>query len=126
MVAHQAVAPGWLSGISASRCLPPPGGLFTRNRAIPRADPEAMRQDNFEDSATMEAPESRFGPLPNSRQSAHPSLASWVGFAGSGGLVGPDRLRNFINDRLRLLHCAMNWQTHRTARLRGRNPRFMA
>jgi hypothetical protein len=33
---------------------------------------------------------------------------------------------NLINYRLRLLHCAMNWQTHRTARLRGRNPRFMA
>jgi hypothetical protein len=33
---------------------------------------------------------------------------------------------NLINNRLRLLHCAMNWQTHRTARLRGRNPRFMA
>jgi transposase len=35
--------------------------------------------------------------------------------------------RNFANYRLRLLlHCGVAWQTHRTARLRGRSPRFMA
>jgi transposase len=35
--------------------------------------------------------------------------------------------RNFANYRLRLLlHCGVRWQTHRTARLRGRSPRFMA
>jgi hypothetical protein len=33
---------------------------------------------------------------------------------------------NLINYRPRLLHCVTNWQTHRTARLRGRNPHFMA
>jgi transposase len=31
--------------------------------------------------------------------------------------------RNFANDRLRLLlHCGVRWQTHPTARLRGRSP----
>jgi transposase len=31
--------------------------------------------------------------------------------------------RNFANYRLRLLlHCGVRWQTHRTARLRGRSP----
>ena len=31
------------------------------------------------------------------------------------------------NYRLRLLlHCGVTWQTHRTARLRGRSPRFAA
>jgi transposase len=35
--------------------------------------------------------------------------------------------RNFANYRLRLLlHCGVRWQTHRTARLRARSPRFMA
>jgi transposase len=35
--------------------------------------------------------------------------------------------RNFANYRLRLLlHCGVRWQTHRTARLLGRSPRFMA
>jgi transposase len=35
--------------------------------------------------------------------------------------------RNFANYRLRLLlHCGVRWQTHRTARLRGRSPRLMA
>jgi transposase len=35
--------------------------------------------------------------------------------------------RNFTNYRLRLLlHCGVRWQTHPTARLRGRSPRFMA
>jgi transposase len=35
--------------------------------------------------------------------------------------------RNFTNYRLRLLlHCGVAWQTHRTARLRGRSPRFVA
>jgi len=35
--------------------------------------------------------------------------------------------RNFGNYRLRLLlHCGVIWQTHRTARLRGRSPRFVA
>jgi hypothetical protein len=35
--------------------------------------------------------------------------------------------RNFANYRLRLvLHCGVRWQTHRTASLRGRSPRFMA
>src|SRR5919106_2266914 len=35
--------------------------------------------------------------------------------------------RNFANYRLRLLlHCGVTWQTHRTARLRSRSPRFMA
>jgi transposase len=34
--------------------------------------------------------------------------------------------RNFTNYRLRLLlHCGVTWQTHRTARLRGRSPRLM-
>jgi transposase len=34
--------------------------------------------------------------------------------------------RNFGNYRLRLLlHCGIRWQTHRTARLRGRNPRLV-
>jgi transposase len=34
--------------------------------------------------------------------------------------------RNFANYRLRLLlHCGVTWQTHRTARLRGRSPRLM-
>jgi transposase len=34
--------------------------------------------------------------------------------------------RNFTNYRLRLLlHCGIRWQTHRTARLRGRHPRFV-
>jgi transposase len=33
--------------------------------------------------------------------------------------------RNFTNYRLRLLlHCGVRWQTHRTARLRGRSPRL--
>jgi hypothetical protein len=36
-------------------------------------------------------------------------------------------LRNFTNYRLRLLlHCGIRWQTHRTVRRRGRNPRFVA
>jgi transposase len=35
--------------------------------------------------------------------------------------------RNFTNYRLRLLlHCGVRWQTHRTARLRGRYPRLAA
>jgi transposase len=35
--------------------------------------------------------------------------------------------RNFGNYRLRLLlHCGVRWQTHRTARLRGRYPRLVA
>jgi len=35
--------------------------------------------------------------------------------------------RSFANYRLRLLlHCGVTWQTHRTARLRGRSPRFVA
>jgi len=35
--------------------------------------------------------------------------------------------RNFANYRLRLLlHCGVTWQTHRTARLRGRSTRFVA
>jgi transposase len=35
--------------------------------------------------------------------------------------------RNFANYRLRLLlHCGVIWQTHRTARLRGRSPHFVA
>jgi transposase len=35
--------------------------------------------------------------------------------------------RNFGNYRLRLLlHCGVRWQTHRTARLRGRSPRLVA
>ena len=35
--------------------------------------------------------------------------------------------RNFANYRLRLLlHCGVRWQTHRTARLRGRYPRLAA
>jgi transposase len=35
--------------------------------------------------------------------------------------------RNFANYRLRLLlHCGVTWQTHRTARLRGRYPRLVA
>jgi transposase len=35
--------------------------------------------------------------------------------------------RNFTNYRLRLLlHCGVTWQTHRTARLRGRSPRLAA
>jgi transposase len=35
--------------------------------------------------------------------------------------------RNFTNYRLRLLlHCGVSWQTHRTARLRGRSPHLVA
>jgi transposase len=35
--------------------------------------------------------------------------------------------RNFLNYRLRLLlHCGIRWQTHQTARLRSRSPRFVA
>jgi transposase len=35
--------------------------------------------------------------------------------------------RNFANYRLRLLlHCGVRWQTHQTARLRSRSPRFVA
>jgi transposase len=35
--------------------------------------------------------------------------------------------RNFVDYRLRLLlHCGVTWQIHRTARLRGRSPRFVA
>jgi transposase len=35
--------------------------------------------------------------------------------------------RNFDNYRLRLLlYCGVRWQTHRTARLRGRSPRLVA
>jgi transposase len=35
--------------------------------------------------------------------------------------------RNFTNYRLRLLlHCGVKWQTHQTARLRGRYPRLVA
>jgi transposase len=35
--------------------------------------------------------------------------------------------RSFTNYRLRLLlHCGVAWQTHHTARLRGRSPRFVA
>jgi transposase len=35
--------------------------------------------------------------------------------------------RNFTNYRRRLLlHCGVRWQTHRTARLRGRYPRLVA
>jgi transposase len=35
--------------------------------------------------------------------------------------------RNFANYRLRLLlHCGIRWQTHRTARRRGRSPRLVA
>jgi transposase len=33
--------------------------------------------------------------------------------------------RNLANDRLRL-HCGVRWQTHRTARLRGRSPPLVA
>jgi transposase len=34
---------------------------------------------------------------------------------------------NFANYRLRLLlYCGVRWQTHRTARLRGRSPRLVA
>ena len=34
---------------------------------------------------------------------------------------------NFTSYRLRLLlHCGVRWQTHRTARLRGRSPRLVA
>jgi len=34
--------------------------------------------------------------------------------------------RNFANYRLRLLlHCGVRWETHRTARLRGRSPRLV-
>jgi transposase len=34
---------------------------------------------------------------------------------------------NFANYRLRLLlHCGVRWQTHQTARLRGRLPRLVA
>jgi transposase len=33
---------------------------------------------------------------------------------------------NFANYRLRLLHCGVEWQTHRTARLRSRSPRLRA
>jgi len=34
--------------------------------------------------------------------------------------------RNFANYRLRLLlHCGVRWQTHRTARLRGRSSRLV-
>jgi transposase len=34
--------------------------------------------------------------------------------------------RTFANYRLRLLlHCGVRWHTDRTARLRGRSPRFM-
>jgi hypothetical protein len=34
---------------------------------------------------------------------------------------------NFANYRLRLLlHCGVRWQTHRTARLRGRYSRLVA
>jgi len=35
--------------------------------------------------------------------------------------------RNFDNYRLRLLlHCGVGWQTHQTARLRGRTPHLVA
>jgi transposase len=35
--------------------------------------------------------------------------------------------RNFTSYRLQLLsHRGVRWQTHRTARLRGRDPRFVA
>jgi transposase len=35
--------------------------------------------------------------------------------------------RNFTNYRLRLLlHCGVTWKTHRTTKLRGQSPRFMA
>jgi len=35
--------------------------------------------------------------------------------------------RNFANYRLQLLrHCGVRWQTHPTARLRGRSPRLVA
>ena len=35
--------------------------------------------------------------------------------------------RNFANYRLRLLlHCGVEWHTHRTARVRGHQPRFVA
>jgi hypothetical protein len=35
--------------------------------------------------------------------------------------------RNFTNYWMRLLlHCGIRWQTHRTARLRGRSPHSMA
>jgi transposase len=35
--------------------------------------------------------------------------------------------RNFDNYRLRLLlHCGVRWQTHRTASLRSRSPRWVA
>jgi hypothetical protein len=34
--------------------------------------------------------------------------------------------RNFANYRLRLLYCGVRWQTHRTARLRGRSPGMVA
>ena len=35
--------------------------------------------------------------------------------------------RNFTNYRLRLLlHCGVQWQTARTARVRGRQPRLIA
>ena len=36
-------------------------------------------------------------------------------------------VRNFANDRLRLLlHCGVAWQTHQTAKLWGRSPRVVA
>jgi transposase len=40
---------------------------------------------------------------------------NWVGH-GFGG---------FANYRLRLLHCGVRWQNHRTARPRGRPPRLV-
>jgi hypothetical protein len=36
----------------------------------------------------------------------------------------PKRVDNYL--RRRLLHCGVRWQTHRTARLRGRSPRLVA
>jgi transposase len=35
--------------------------------------------------------------------------------------------RNFTNHRRRLLlHCGVTWKTHRTAKLRGHSPRWVA
>ena len=40
---------------------------------------------------------------------------------------GGHGFRNFTSYRLRvLLHCGVRWQTHRTARLRGHCPRWVA
>jgi hypothetical protein len=62
-------------------------------------------------------------------QSQFSTLLLVVG-ASSGGVViaAPDRPGEgeYRVDRQLLLHCGVTWQTHRTARLRGRSPRFVA